>query len=252
MELIIKWKDFKSAVQDFIDEANDILYFERESLNENGLTNLETLIKSWIEKSRKYLRNSFKETNNEFIIGFESAKPYSSYLKSKADRTVLLNKLLDELNTKKKTLEYYIELLSISDAVIQPKLIDREVRASYSRREIIDLVLDKLHHLYNQKYYPIHHILTGNAIKVTKESIFEIVEILEQKKYIQVVNNRSILVQLSSNGKEFVEDKRSFDLITKESSLEPEIEKVSFIEKEVNGRITPEPIYHHFEKQFVS
>ena len=53
MELIIKWKDFKSAVQDFIDEANDILYFERESLNENGLTNLETLIKQYSKGGTK-------------------------------------------------------------------------------------------------------------------------------------------------------------------------------------------------------
>jgi len=252
MELIIKWKVFKSVVQDFINEANDLLYFERESLNEIGSANLETVINNWFNKSEKYLKTSFNEANNEFVIGFQSAKPYSSYLKSTENRAAKLNSLLDELNTKKKTLEYYLELLSISDAVVQPKLIDKEMRATYTRREIIDLVLDKLYHLYNQKYYPVQRILRGNAIKITKETVFEIVQLLEQKGYVQVINNRSLLVQLSQEGKELVEDKRSFDLITKYSTLEPEIEKVVFIKEKREEKITPEPIYHYYDKQFVS
>jgi Mn-dependent DtxR family transcriptional regulator len=73
--------------------------------------------------------------------------------------------------------------------------------------------LDKLHHLYNQKFYPIQRILNGNAIKANKESVFEMVELLEKKEYIQVVNNRTLLVQLSKKGKEYVDNKRNFDYL---------------------------------------
>ncbi len=250
MELIIKWKAFKKAMEEVISEANDLLYFERESLSEVGANSLEKLINNWISNSEKILKTSFKEANNEFVIGFQSAKPYSSYLKSSEKGAAKLNSLLDELNTKKKTLEYYLELLSISDAIIQPKLVDRETRAAYTRREIVDLVLDKLHYLYNQKYYPIQRILNGNAIKVSKESVFEIVELLEKKEYIQVINNRTLLVQLSKKGNEFVNNKRNFELFTN-TSIEPEIEKVEFIKKEIKTTIAPEPVYHYFEQQYI-
>ena len=251
MELIIKWKNFKNAIEEAIVEANDLLYIEREFLSEIGTKSLEKMINEWIIKNEKTLKTSFSEVNNEFVIGFQSAKPYSSYLKSSENNTAKLNSMLDELNTKKKTLEYYLELLSISDAIIQPKLIDTEIRASYTRREIIDLVLDKLYHLYNQKYYPIQRILSGNAIKVTKDSIYEIVELLEQKEYIQVINNRTLLVQLSKEGQEYIENKRNFELFTKEVSIEPEIEKVEFIEQDAKATITPEPVYHYFEQQYI-
>ncbi len=250
MELIIKWKAFKKAIEEAISEANDLLYFERESLSEVGANSLEKLINSWITKSEKILKTSFNVANNEFVIGFQSAKPYSSYLKPTENSAAKLNNLLDELNTKKKTLEYYLELLSISDVIIQPKLVDTEIRGMYTRREVIDLVMDKLHHLYNQKYYPIQRILNGNAIKATKESVFEIVELLEKKGYIQVINNRTLLVQLSKKGKEYIDNKRNFELFTN-VSLEPEIEKVEFIKKEIKTTIAPEPVYHYFEQQYI-
>lgn len=250
MELISKWKTFKTAINAAINEADDLLYVERESLNGFSAKELEKMIHQWIENSQKLLKSSFKETNNEFVIGFQSAKPYSSYLKTNQNYTTKLNCLLDELNTKKKTLEYYLELLSVSDAVIQPKLIDIEARTAYTRREIIDLVLDKLYHLCNQKYYPIQRIINGNAIKATKETVFEIVELLEQKELIQVVNNRTLLVQLSTKGKEHVENKRNFDLFTSVDSIGPEIEKVDLANKELKNSITPEPVYHYYEQQY--
>lgn len=251
MELIIKWKSFKSAIEEVITEANDLLYIERESLSEVGANSLEQMIHNWIAKSEKILKTSFNESNNEFVIGFQSAKPYSSYLKTTANSTAKLNSLLDELNTKKKTLEYYLELLSISDAIIQPRLIDKKIRAEYTRREIIDLVIDKLHYLHNRKYYPIQRILNGNAIKATKESVFEIVELLEQKGYIQVVNNRTLLVQLSKQGKEYVDNKRNFELFTKVINIDPEVEKIELINKVDKTAITPEPVYHYFEQQYL-
>jgi hypothetical protein len=82
MELIIKWKAFKKAMVEAISEANDLLYFERESLSQVGAESLEKLIYTWITNSEKILKTSFKAANNEFVIGFQSAKPYSSYLKS--------------------------------------------------------------------------------------------------------------------------------------------------------------------------
>ncbi len=251
MELVIKWKTFKNTIEEAINEANDLLYIERESLSKIGAESLEKMIAKWIVKSEKTLKTSFNDANNEFVIGFQSAKPYSSYLKSSENSTAKLNSLLDELNTKKKTLEYYLELLSVSDAIIQPGFIDTEIRASYTRREVIDLIIDKLYHLYNPKYYPIQRILNGNAIKATKESVFDIIELLEQKEYIQVINNRTLLVQLSNKGKEYVENKRNFELFTKTESIEPEIEKVEFIEKERKTIITPEPVYHYFEQQYI-
>lgn len=249
MELIIKWKAFRNEIQNFVNSANDLLFYERESLNQSETNNIENNVRLWIRSCEKYLKTSFNEANNELVISFQAAKPYSSYLQSfKQDKSASLNNLLDELNTKKKTLEYYLELLSISDAIIQPKLIDVETRANYTRREMMDLVLDKLYHLYNQKYYPIQRIFAGNALKASKETVIELVAILEQKGYIQVINNRSLLVQLSIKGKKYIEDKRNFDLITRYTAPKPEIEKLEYVTDEITQPIHKEAVYSYYKK----
>jgi hypothetical protein len=254
MELITKWKSFKTTVQNFINDANDLLYTERELLTDNDCNYLIEKVNNWINACQRYLNESFDLANNEFIIGFQAAKPFSHYLPTaNNDCFNKLNGLLDELNTKKKTLIYYLELLSISDTIIQPKLVDKEIRESYTRREMIELLMDKLYHLYNNNYYPIQRIFRGNGIKAAKDTVNEIVKILEQKGFIRVISNRSLLVQLSQKGKKYIEEKRTFDLIEKQIAPAPEIQKLEpvAIEKP-KETVKPETVYHHFERQMVS
>lgn len=252
MKITTKWNTFKTVIKNFIEEADDLLYFERENLRPDECKLLEKKTVKWAKSVEKYLQNSFDTSQNDFYLGFCAAKAYNSFMKiNNANILEKLNRALDELNTKKKTLQYFIELLSISDAIIQPRLIDLETRALYTQNEIKDLILDKLYHLYNHNYYPVHEIIKGNGIKTSKNVVNEILESLETKGYIRIINSRKVLVQLSLRGKVAIENKRNFEPEISDKVI-METQKVEITPKS-NGRILKtETIYHYFDRQLAS
>lgn len=253
MKLTTKWNKFKSEILSLIEEADDLLYYERDNIKQNDCILLQKKIENWINESLNYLKKSFDSPQNEFAENFENAKANKVYFKNLKDNVIeSLNGALDELNSKKKTLEYFIQILSVSDAIIQPNFIDLETRALYTQNEIKDLILDKLYYLYNHNYYPVHEIVKGNGIMTSRFAVNEILDELESKGLVRVINSAKVLVQLSLKGKEFIDNKRNFDFIENNRIIEPQVKKIQENQHNIHRLVKAETIYHYFDRQLAS
>lgn len=235
MKILIKWKNFKIQMHKYLNSADEILILARNKSSNINYEEILHKVNAWSDSCHMYLKKSFDTVNNEFAQSFYAAKPYGSYIKTEnKEKESKISHVFDELKTKRKQLDYIYRLLSVCDAIIQEDIVDAETRKIYSKKEIIDLILDKLYFLSDNVYYPIQTILRGNGIILSKpEELLNMVKAMEKEGYIRVIYSRIINVQLSYKGKEYIENKRHFnlietdDLIDLPSDIEFQIEELN-------------------------
>ncbi|HAI18303.1 MAG TPA: hypothetical protein DCM10_09920, partial [Xanthomarina gelatinilytica] len=112
----------------------------------------------------------------------------------------------DEING----LDYYLKILSISDAIVRADDIDLEERKNLDTESILDLILSKLYELYNDgKYYSIKWILEGNGLKLSGRSEdWDYGRMLEDRGLIETMNGREVNAKLKLEGKYAIEQAR--------------------------------------------
>ncbi len=215
--LVIKWREFKNQLMEYLKEVDRLL-----DLRDGGenIYDVETfLIKSdgWLKRCHTYLQHSFDRINNEYAQSFITARPYNSSSNNRSkDLMCQIEFVFENLKAKRNDLNYTLRILSVSDAVIEPKFTDKKIRASYTSYEIADLILDKLYYLYDGHYYPITAILKGNSIVLSNSIYIEkVIKKLEKKGHIKTIGKKVLAGQLTMNGCEYVEERRQFKLIDK-------------------------------------
>jgi len=217
MKLVIKWGEFKCQLKEFIKEVDRLLDLKNGGKNTYDVETFLKVSNNWVRNCHNYLKLSFDDINNEYAQNFITAKPYNSYLKNEnRDLISKIENVFEDLKTKRNSLNYTLRILSVSDIVIEPKLVDKQIRTEYTNYEISDLILDKLYHLYDNHFYPVQAILRGNGIKFSNtDELDELIKLLEKNSYINAIYSRSVNAQLSLKGRKHVEKKRRFELIDK-------------------------------------
>lgn len=215
MRLLVKWKSFKSQIDKYLNFARPVLSMDISKEDESFCNQLIEGINNWKSDCHSYLRNSFDTPNNEYAHRFYLAKPLELYIKAgNKEGQLKIDQVIAELKAKSKQLEYILRLLSISDAVIQPELIDLYVRATYSKKEIKELLLDKLYYLYDKNSYAVQSILRGNGINISdRNELINIVKELDNEGYVRINYSGIITARLTVSGRAHVENKRTFGLI---------------------------------------
>jgi hypothetical protein len=217
IRLKVKWKIFYNQINDYIKEAEDILKLKKEYCTTKGYEYTFNKINSWINNCYSYLKSSFNLSNNVYAERFYSEKCYDFY--AEGDKSKVQHKfdeIFRNLSAKKISLERSLRILSVSDAIIQPELVDLELRKSYNIKEIAALLFDKLYHLYDNIYYPIFEIISGNGIKLKQyHELLKLIKKYETDLYINLINTSSVCGKLTKKGRDAEEKKRMFDFYDK-------------------------------------
>ena len=208
MKLSESWDKFKSQLDDYINEGNELSKINVES--ETDLNDLTEKFKDFNKRCFTFLQNSFEGENNEYAYGFYNERPQRYNLAgSRKDFTQQKKEIFEDIKAKISILPYYKKILSISDVVTKPDLLELQERNRYSTEQILELILDKLYELYDNHYHSISTILNGNGIIIKRHGEErEYLKTLENLGYVNVMHTRDVVGQLTLDGKIYVENKR--------------------------------------------
>jgi hypothetical protein len=227
IRLKVKWKIFYNQIIDYIKEAEDILKLKKEYCTVKSYEYTVNEINSWINKCHSHLKNSFTLSNNIYAERFYSEKSFNFYLEGDNNKVQQkFDEIFHNLSAKKISLERSLRILSVSDAIIQPDLVDFKLRKNYTIKEIAELLFDKLYHLYDNIYYPIFEIINGNGIRIEQYPDFlKLIKQYETDLYINLISTNIVCGKLTKKGRDTEEKKRKFEYydkvcLTKEEDLD--------------------------------
>lgn len=209
MRLLTDWKSFNQKINDFIEQADKIKQDFKTSNSNEDYVMLRHEVKAWQQKVDEYLSNSFDDKNNEFARGIRHPRQTKFNVGGRQkDDAQLVKDELDKLYNVKRNLEFYLKILSVSDAIIRPEEIDVDIRKEFTTEETLDLLLEKLYELYDDSYYPVSNILFGNAIELKRhDEERQLANRLDRLGYVNLQSAKYVYAQLTVEGKMYVENK---------------------------------------------
>lgn len=228
MVLKVKWEDFKSEVEDFKSKGDALIEKHISSRTEDEFNNFKKEKQSWENAVVSYVRESFEPENRNFANEFKAQKGFNTGFKLGVDQKVKneIQALKEEING----LDYYLKMLSISDAIVRPDEIDLNVRQNFDTEGILDLILSKLYDLYNDgKYHSINWILEGNGIKLNgRGEDWDYGRMLENRGLIESINGKNVNAKLRLEGKYAIEQARKAKITdySKISSSDEELKEL--------------------------
>jgi hypothetical protein len=210
MKLTIKWDDFSNQIDTFVTEAKSISTTENTIQTEQEFEKVKANIKNWTDRCYEYLKSSFDNERNEFASSFHYAKHDRIHIRNqKKDFRQIKKEAFEDFIVKVSTLVYYKRILSISDAIIKPEIVELSNRNAYTTEQTLELILDKLYDLYDNSYHSIATILEGNGITQKRHGEDrELLKMLEDSGYVSAVHMRDSAGQLTLRGKLYIEEKR--------------------------------------------
>ena len=210
MKLKIKLEDFEQQIDNFVSEAKSIKATNPLQMSEEDFETVKNKIKEWKNSCFQFLQNAFETEQgkySEYAIEFHNAGSGNHYqiAGGKKDFKRLQKEKLQDFDREIDTLEYIKRFVHISDAVVNPEIIKE--RTNFTAEQIVELLLDKLYHLYGNYEYRITDILKANGIMIkTYAEGVEYADILEEYGYVDR-SNRSEIVRLNVKGKSYIEQK---------------------------------------------
>jgi hypothetical protein len=211
MKLIVKWKKFFNQITDYIKEAKDILGVKKEYCSLKSSDAVLIVVNAWMNNCYRFLKSSFDSPDNMYAENFLFEKLYGLY-KQENNKEQELAEMFQNLSLKKSSLENSLRLLSVSDAIIHPDLVDFKLRNKYNNNEIAELLFDKLYYLYDDRYYSIYDIINGNGLKIKDYTgFFALMQKYQADGYINLKISNRIYGQLTEKGMREEEKKRRFD-----------------------------------------
>lgn len=231
MILTAKWSDFQGTLNRLIEQGFEIQKTNSRIRTEDELSQLKTQSKAWSDEVFNYLKESFDDENNEFATGFHAARSNGYQIPGKQKYVHdFIKEELQNLNSKAKTLEYYLKLIGVSDIIVKPNEIDVEARKNFETDEILELLLQKLYELYDDYYHSVSAILEGNGIQLKRHGEErELAKTLEDYGYVKLTHARDVNAQLTLEGKRYVEQKRK--------ALTTDYNRINRTEEELNSKI---------------
>lgn len=231
MELKVNWKDFKSEIEEFKSLGNALLGKYKSVRTEGILTNLEKDKESWENAVITYVKESFEPENRNFYNEFKARRGYVTGFKLSIDQKVknTVQALKDEVNG----LDYYLKILSVSDAIVRTDEIDIAERENLDTEGRLDLILSKLYDLYNdRKYHSIKWILEGNGVKLNRHGEdWDYAKILENRGLIDSITTKDTNARLTLEGKLVIEQARKSQLTDYSKISNSEVELKELIKK---------------------
>ncbi|RBN49479.1 hypothetical protein [Flavobacterium psychrolimnae] len=208
MKLTIKWDNFLNQLDTFVSEGKVLLEFENSIQTEQEFEKTKTEIKTWKESCFEFLKSSFDK--NEFAISFHNARQERFHIgNQKKDYRQIKTETFQDLKEKINMLVYFKRILSISDAIIKPEIVELIDRNLYTTEQTLELILDKLYDLYDNSYHSISTILEGNGVTQKRHGEDrELLKMLEDNGYVSAMHMRDSAGQLTLRGKLYVEEKR--------------------------------------------
>lgn len=210
MKLELIWSNFAQQVDSFIEEGIQLHLTEKEVLTEQDFNNKKDAIDEWNERCLTYLKQSFIEDENGIVLSFRTAgkTPFrilgqqKSWSQLKVEIFIDLKMKIDALISLKK-------ILSVSDVIVNPELIEVSKRNDYSIEQKLDLILFKLYDLFDMNHYSIPMILDGNGIELKlKHEDREFGKLLEDAGLVSTLHNPETCARLTIQGRMYVEGKR--------------------------------------------
>lgn len=117
-------------------------------------------------------------------------------------------KIHSDLKAKISKLSDYLRMIRVSDEIVNPELVIKEERNKFTIAQKKLLVLYKLYQYGDYQAYEVNYILSANGVKNTNyQEVVGIVKSLEDYGYVKTLpTSRSVMAQLTSNGKEYIEE----------------------------------------------
>jgi hypothetical protein len=208
MKLTIKWDDFSNQLDTFVSEGKALLALENSIQSEQEFEKIKSEIKTWEESCFEFLKSSFD--NNEFAISFHNARHERFHIGTqKKELRQIKTETFQYFKEKTNTLVYFKRILSISDVIIKPEIVELTDRNLYTTEQTLELILDKLYDLYDNSYHSISTILEGNGITQKRHGEDrELLKMLEDSGLVSAMHMRDSAGQLTLKGKLYVEEKR--------------------------------------------
>lgn len=226
MELIVEYEKFKSEVKKYIDAGKDLN--KKTIKSEEELKQFVKSKKEWENDCFKYLKDSFAGEESDFFA--------KSFLESRAFNlgyTLPLEQVVkntkNDLIEKANNLEYYLRLLSISDAITNPDIVKKQERLNWTIQQKKAILLEKLNAVNDGKYYDVSYIFWSCGIGVNHDDEPRaIAKSLADYGYIKTIGNaRGVSACITVEGIEALESMREVLPKSNPTSANPDIEVIN-------------------------
>lgn len=209
MKLDIEFNLFATQLKEFKQQGENLISQNHFKITDAEFNQILEQEKLWKEEIINYLDNSLNEKNNVFTKSFKEASSNKFIIQNILPDNQVRKNFFDSIREKISTLDYITKLVSISDLILKGDSDEVKERKNYKTRQKIDLVLDKLYDLNDNRYHDIENILELNGIEVSNyDETREIAKFLENENYVEIIHGRRPNVKININGRMFIEDKR--------------------------------------------
>lgn len=209
MKLELSWSDFALQVDSLIDEGTQLRITEKEVLTEQDFNNKKDSINDWNERCLTFLKQSLIEDKNGIVLSFKAVGKTFQIHGQQKSLTQLKGELFTDLKMKIDALISLKKILSVSDVLVNPEIIEISKRNDYLIEQKLDLILFKLYDLYDMNHYSIPLILDGNGIELKlQHEDREFGKLMEDAGLVSTLHNPVTNARLTIQGRMYVEGKR--------------------------------------------
>jgi hypothetical protein len=184
--------------------------------------------KQWENKCIDYLRHSFEgDQSDYFADSFMESREfdfgYSLPIGQRAKNTK------NDLTAKANVLEYFLRLLSISDAILNPAIVEEQDRLNWTMQQKKAILLEKLSRLNDGKYYDVGYIYWSCGIATNNHDEPRAIAMsLSDYGYIKTIGNaRGISACITIDGIEALESMRAELPKSKPAGTSPDMEVIN-------------------------
>lgn len=211
---------FKIQVKSLWNEGNILLTKKNE---ENDLDILRKKTLDWINSLDLFFKKSFSIENNHFKnivssgvrdkINFHNINGYS------------IDQIKKTIDQKLINIDYVEHLILMSDAVIDPYVIEKENRKQFTFSDKKALLIEKLYQSYDSEFYfNLEDLFLGNGLMMRRDSdLNEFAKILANEGFIEIKEYGALQVRLTTAGAMKMEEK--FSSNQRELNIEDEKQK---------------------------
>ena len=230
MKLNQEFKEFKEGLNELKKQGENILSQNHFNISKVDFQKAQDDEKVWKENVIKYLDESLNEKNNIFTQSFKQASSNKYIVQNLLPDNQLVKNFFDSIKEKTLMLDYISKLISISDKILYGDTNEILERKKFNIKQKLELILEKLYDLNDNRHHDIENILELNGIELNDyDESRELVKVLENQNYIDVIHGRRPNVKININGRMYIEEKRE--------KYEEDYDSISSEQKIINEKI---------------
>jgi hypothetical protein len=153
MKLVPTFQVFQADIDRLIAAGEQLKTPPKPILTEQDLSAFKEPIKAWVQTSADYLKNAFDPADREAAQEFRAGSNGFYIPGTKLSIPQLMNNEVTSLDSKIQYLRYFKKIIAISDKLLEPERVEKEQRHLWDTEQILELLLFKLHALYDELYH---------------------------------------------------------------------------------------------------